>query len=122
MESKSNVTVELVERVSRRVGLGIPLLLALAGEGVSCAEYEERLRGDARLADLDHLAKRQVQEYFIAKLLGVEDPSSNIRWLLERIQSDALNGPRESAAVNVPTVAGMSEEELRLFQEEAKRL
>jgi len=128
--SKEDVTVALVERVSERVAKGVPLRFAVAREGLSRAEYEELLRGRPELALRQDSANGEFVEFCIRKLLDVEDPSSNIRWLLERLNPDLFadrktrqneNG-NESVAVSVTTIGGMTEEEVRQFQEAAKRL
>jgi hypothetical protein len=124
--SKEDITVALVERVSERVAKGVPLRLAAAREGLSRADYEECLRRHPELALRQDSANGEFVEFCIRKLLDVEDPSSNIRWLLERLNPDlfADRKARESGSVaaSVPTIVGMTEEELRQFREAAKRL
>jgi hypothetical protein len=124
--SKEEVTVALVERVSERVAKGVPIRLAAAREGLRRAEYEELLRGRPELALRQDAANGEFVEFCIRKLLDVEDPSSNIRWLLERLNPDMFADRKgregEGVAVSATTVEGMSEDELRQFQEAAKRL
>lgn len=121
-KSKSLVTSRLVERVSERVARGIPLHLALAGEPVTRAEYEDKLRCHPELAAVEKAAKRKFLEEMINTLLAAEDPDSNIRWLLERLYPDIFGRHRETVTVNVAAIAGMTEDYARLFREDAKRL
>ena len=129
-ESDSNITVALVERVSDRVATGVPLSLALAGEPVSGAEYEEHLRQHPALAAHEGVAKRKFLQNAIKMLMKAKDSSANTRWLLERLYPDVFRGQQqsESVTVNVATVTGMSgipgmsPEYLKLLQEDAKKL
>jgi hypothetical protein len=123
---ESTVTVALVERVAERVAHGNPLKLALAGEPVSREEYEEYLRQRPNLAALADVAKRRYLNQAVGLLLNAKDPSSNVRWLLERFYPEIFSRERErepdNVQVNVTTVAGMSQDELTRFQEGAKLL
>ena len=133
-ESESNVTVTvaLVERVSDRLATGVPLALALAGEPVGCAEYEEQLRQHPELAAHEGVAKRKFLQNLIKRLLNAEDSSANIRWLLERLYADVFRGQQksnegvtvnvEAAVTRMPGMPEMSPEYLKLLQEEAKKL
>lgn len=126
--AEPGVTAAIVQRVCDRLGTGVPLALALAGEPVSEAEYEAHLREHPELAALDGVAKRKFLQEIIGVLLSAKDSSSNIRWLLERLYPDVFGRERErkrdqaELAVNLTTIAGMSEEEVRLLREDAKRL
>jgi hypothetical protein len=93
-ESKDlTVTVELVQRVSERVAIGIPLQYAVAGEGVSCAEYEEHLREHPELKTIQDVTTREFLEDCIQALLQAKNPSANIRWLLERLYPEDFGEP-----------------------------
>ncbi len=133
VESGSNVTVALVERVSDRLATGVPLVLALAGEPVSCAEFEEHLRENPGLADQLGIAKRKFLQNAIKVLLDSKNASANIRWLLERFYPEVFDGQREGVTVNVTAStltstsavtggSGMSEEYLRALEEGGRRL
>jgi hypothetical protein len=84
----ANATVALVQRVSKRVAIGIPLELAVAGEGLIRTVYEELLRKHPELAIIQDVAKREFLEVCIRTLLQAKNPSANIRWLLERLYPD----------------------------------
>jgi hypothetical protein len=120
------VTVALVERVGDRVASGVSLDDALAGEGVGVEGYKEQLRKHPDLAALEGVAKRKFVQKVVGILLSAKDSSANIRWLLERLYPDVFGREGErvqgEVAVNVTTIAGMSEEEVRLLREDAKRL
>ena len=133
IESGSNVTVALVERVFDRLATGVPLGLALAGEGVSCAEFGEYLRRHPELADQLGVAKRKFLQNAIKILLDSKNASANIRWLLERFYPEAFDRQSEGVTVNVTAStsaltstmtggSGMSEEYLRALEEGGRRL
>lgn len=137
-ESEASVTVALVERVSDRLATGVPLSLALAGEPVSCAEYEEHLRQHPELAGQLGVAKRKFLQNAIKVLLDSKNASANVRWLLEWLYPDAFDRPREGEGVTVNVTAttsasttatsavagmsGMSEEYVKALQEGGKQL
>jgi hypothetical protein len=128
--SKEDATIALVERVSERVAKGVPLRLAAAREGLTQAQYEERLRDHPELALRQDSANGEFVEFCIRKLLDVEDPGSNIRWLLERLNPNMFTDRKnrenvtgnEGAAPRVTSIAGMTEEEVLQFQEAARHL
>ena len=130
-EPESNVTVALVERVADRMATGVPLSLALAGEALSRAEYEEQMRRHPELADHEGVAKRKFLQNAIKILLAGKDSSANIRWLLERLYPDVFDRQQasenvtvnvEAAVTRMPGRPVMSPEYLKLLQEEAKKL
>jgi hypothetical protein len=113
---------EAVRSVCDRVSMGVPFRLALALEGLSAEAYEAHVRRHPNLAALQDAADAAFVEDCIRRLLKAPDPSSNIRWLLERLHPQIFAERRENAATKLPTIVGMSEEELRVFRDEAKRL
>ena len=126
-EPKSKIDAALLERVADRIGTGVPLSLALAGESVSCAEYQEHLRRNPELAGLEGMARRKFFQNLVKMLLDAKDPTASCRWLLKRLYPEVMinqppgaAGNNNSVAVNVTTtIAGMSEDELKAFREEA---
>jgi hypothetical protein len=88
------LTHALFHRVSKLGAIGISLKLALAGEGLTCEEYEEQLKAYPELATIQAKAKCEFLELCIHTLLSAKDPSANIRWLLERIYPDIFGDPR----------------------------
>ena len=124
----------LVDRVAERMATGVPLIHALAGEPVNLEEYQEHLREHPELAALEGVAKRKFIQKAVGALLAAKDSSANIRWLLERLYPEVfgpgrgrdrlrgLDRDEGDVAVSVTTIAGMSEEEVRLLREDAKRL
>jgi hypothetical protein len=96
-----DVTIELVQRVSERVAIGIPLELAVAGEGLSREEYEGQLRERPELATIQDVTIREFIEDCIRKLLQAKDPSANIRWLLERLYPEIFGKKCGKAAERV---------------------
>jgi hypothetical protein len=122
-DSKEEFTLALVDRVSDRVAKGIPLRLAAAREGLTEAQYVEHLREHPELALRQDDAICEFAEFCIRKLLDVDDPSANIRWLLEKnifahIKTAQI-AAAQAAAEKIPTVAGMTDQELAEFREAA---
>ena len=125
LDPEARITAELVDRVSQRVAMGIPLRLALAGEPVSCVEYEEHLRKHPELAVLEDVAKRRFLENAMNILLNGENAAGNFRWLIELVYSGIIASPKESEPAKPKEQPGpyvMSEEYLKMLQEEAKKL
>jgi hypothetical protein len=135
LTEESNVTVALVERVSDRVAKGIPLRIALSVEPLGLPEYEDHLRRNPAMASREDAAKLKFLEHAIDMLLAVEDPSSNIRWLLLHLYPEVFNRQQgrelQNVTVNVATVTGasetpgisaLSEEYVKALQEGGRRL
>jgi hypothetical protein len=78
-KTESKITVELVNRVSRYVAKGIALRLAVAGEGVTQAEYEAELRRRPELAAIQDVMTRQFLEDALNMLMCAKNPRTNIR-------------------------------------------
>ncbi|HTV42052.1 MAG TPA: hypothetical protein VMF08_15895 [Candidatus Sulfotelmatobacter sp.] len=117
------VTVAFVERISHRVAMGIPLDLALAGESVTEENYKEHLEADPELARIEGAARCRFVEQAIAALLAVENPSTNIRWLLERLYPEefCLRRAADDAEKEKPrqTILGVPEEFTEQMRAEA---
>ena len=116
------ITAALVERVSQRIAMGISLGLALAGESVTRENYKEHLKEHPEFAAIEGAARRRFIEDAIGALMRVENPSTNIRWLLERVYPEIFasrRGDQDAAEEEKrpPTIVGWTEEEL----EEARR-
>ncbi len=120
---QTTVTVSLVQRIAEYLAMGFPLRLALAKDKVAAEEYELELRRRPELAKLEDAAKADFLKDSINTLLDADDPSQNIRWLLERLYPEIFNrGPQSPAPKAQPTVVGMTEEELHYLQQEALKL
>ena len=121
-----NITPDLVRKVSERLASGIPLRLALAGEGVTVVDYKEHLFKHPELQAILDIEKRKFLENAINMLLECENRGVHIRWLLERFYPHALKpepGEGEADENEKPkTVAGVPEKFILLFREQAKRL
>ena len=111
------VTVALVKRVSKRVGRGIPIRLALAGEPVTHDAYRKHLQRHPELAAIQEGAKIKFLDKTFDMILS--RPGPMLRWLLERRHPDLFAKPREEApAPNVApttqtqtqTIAGIPQE------------
>ena len=120
--NESRITPELVERVSEITALGIPLRLALAKERLSVPEYEEELNRNPELKAIEDEAKCKFLHHAISQLLKLEDPSANIRWLIEKFYPDVIVQQPQNVPAKLPTVAGISDEELKILREEALKL
>ena len=120
----TTITAALVECVSHRVAMGVPLDLALAGESVTEKDYKEHLEQNPGLAAIEGAAKRRFVEQAIGAMQRVENPSANIRWLLERTYPEVFARSREDEAVEkkrLPTIVGISEEELAEMRAQAAK-
>ena len=116
-----------MERVSQRVAKGIPLELALAGESVTEEDYKEHLEQNPKLAAIEGAAKCRFLEEAIGGLLRGDNASANIRWLLERVYPDLFTRSREDEVEaaeekRLPTIVGMTEEEIEEMQAAARLL
>ena len=118
------VTVELVERVAKRLEDGLSLKIALLGEGVSVAAFEGHLKDNPELAAIQETARRKFMEFAVGKLLEEEKPAASIRWLLEHCHPDLLAQPGEAgsaATATAPqTIAGVPNHILERMQEYAR--
>jgi hypothetical protein len=117
-EAESNITRALVDRVSQRRAVGMPLRIALAGEHVTCEEYEAHLSEHPELAELEDEAKRKLLERAMGVLLDGKEAAANFRWLIELVYADVIGqGDEGEPKEEKGLVAGVTEEEL----EEARR-
>ena len=119
------VTVELVERVAKRVEDGISLRIALFGEGVTVAAFEGHLKTHPELAARYETAKRKFMEFAVKKMIEEEKPAASLRWLLEHCHPDLLAQPGEAspaaAAATAPeTIAGLPNNILERMREYAR--
>jgi hypothetical protein len=112
----------LVDRVSERLAMGMPLKMALAGENITRAEYKEALQKHPELQDLQELAKRKVLENAYRILLDGDQAPANWRWLIELIYKDTIGGHDEDFPKQKQTVFGFPEEILNQIREHAKHL
>ena len=94
-ETETNIAPALVDRVSQRLAMGIPLKIALAGENVTCEEYEIHLSAHPDLAELEDVAKRKFLEHAMSVILKGKDASANFRWLVERVYGDVIGSEQE---------------------------
>lgn len=98
------VTVELVDRVAKRIESGIPLKIAIAGESVTMADYQLHLKDHPDLAALHQTARRKFMEFAVKKLLEEEKPAASVRWLLEHCHPDLLAQPGDAGPTVEPQV------------------
>ena len=116
------ITPALVDRVSERLALGMPLKLALAGEPITRAEYKEHLLKHPELAAVEDVAKQNLLQNAFNVMLAGENAAANFRWLLERVYPDVVGGPDDESAKPKQTILGLPEEILEQIRERAKRL
>ncbi|HEV2330967.1 MAG TPA: hypothetical protein VGY56_19470 [Verrucomicrobiae bacterium] len=118
----SKVTPALVDRVSERLAMGMPLKMALAGENLTRAEYKDALQKHPELQDLQELGKRKVLENAYSILLQGDQAPANWRWLIELIYKDIIGGQDEDFPNQKQTIFGFPEEVLNQIREHAKHL
>jgi hypothetical protein len=118
-EPESNVTVELVKRVSRLVAKGIPLKYAIAGEPVTRAEYEQKLREYPELAAIQGRAICEFLDEAIMLMFSAKNPGANIRWWLETVYPEMFGKSRkdeeeegDEPEQKIQTIRGIPEEEI----------
>ena len=119
---ESKVTPALVDRVSERLAMGMPLKMALAGENVTRAEYKEALQMHPELQDLQELAKRKVLENAFSVMFNGEQAAANWRWHIELIYKDIIGSQDEDFPKQKQTIFGFPEEVLNQIREHAKNL
>lgn len=111
-------------RVIERVENGIPVKIAIGGEGVALDAYLEYLRAHPKLEALQGTARRKFMERAVSAMLGEEKPGVSYRWLLEHCHTDLLAQPGDESTESKQrsVIGGMTEEEVRQLQEEARKL
>jgi hypothetical protein len=67
------ITPDLVKRVSERIASGIPIRLALAGEGVTVSEYKDHLFNHPEPQAIQDVEMRKFLENAINMLLECEN-------------------------------------------------
>jgi hypothetical protein len=119
---KSKVTTALVMRVVERVENGIPVKIAIAGEGVTLEVYLQYLREHPKLEALQETAKRKFMERAVNAMLSEEKPGASYRWLLEHCHPDLLAQPGDNnnPATASQTVAGLPNNILERIREHAR--
>jgi len=122
-KAKSKVTTALVMRVVERVENGIPVKIAIAGEGVALDVYLQYLRERPRLEALQETARRKFMERAVAAMLAEEKPAASYRWLLEHCHPNLLVQPGDAdanPAAEPQTIAGLPNEILERIREYAR--
>lgn len=92
-----SVTLEVVERVGRRMGLGLPLdyALALEDEPITPDCFHKALQADAKLST--HLTRHKAKFIEAAcERLSISE-TSDLRWILLRRHPDIFAMPSEKA-------------------------
>ena len=119
---ESEIDIALVDRVSERLAMGMPLRIALAGEPVTRAEYKNHLLQHPELAAREDIAKQNLLQNAFDVMLAGENAAANFRWLLERVYPDVVGGPDDESAKPKQTILGLPEEVLEQIREKAKHL
>ncbi|HEY1788582.1 MAG TPA: hypothetical protein VGJ73_10525 [Verrucomicrobiae bacterium] len=123
-EPRTKVTDELLElfkRVSRRMARGIPLSLALAGEGMEPAAYEKHRERYPELFILQEKARREFLESAIEQLLSGERLQANVCWLLERRYPELFVRPADTNIHVTQQIIGVPDEVLQRARSYAKK-
>jgi hypothetical protein len=115
------ITAALVMRVAGRLETGLPLKVALAGEGVAVDAYMQHLREHSKLEAVHETAKRKFMERAVNAMLEEVKPAASYRWLLEHCHPDLLAQPGDAgSAAALQTIAGLPNELLERMREYAK--
>ena len=116
------ITPALVNRVSERLAMGIPLRIALAGEPVTRAEYKDYLMEHPELAVLQDVAKRKFLENAFNVLLEGENAPANFRWLIELVYQGIVGCDEDNPAKPQKSILGLSDEAIERIRQNAKQL
>ncbi len=125
-KSMNPVTIDadLVDRVFQRTAMGIPLRIALAGEGVNQIEYKDALLKDPELAVLEDVAKRKFLETAFGVILDGENvvAAANYRWLIELVYKDTIGSgsPQNEPENQKQTILGLPNELLERIRTDAR--
>ena len=111
----------LVERVSRRLAMGMPLKIALAGEGVKRAEYKDFLLRHPEMEDLQDVAKQKFLENAFEIMLEGEQAAGNFRWLIELVYRGVVGGDEDQPTTQKPTILGIPEEIVEQMRRNAQK-
>lgn len=114
------VNTALVLRVIHRVENGIPVKIAIGGEGVTLGAYRQYLREHPKLDALQEGAKRKFMEQAVTAILGEEKSGAGYRWLLTNCHPDLLAQADDNAWVAPrQTMAGVPQEVIEYIRERA---
>lgn len=98
---KPSITLEVVERVSQRVGMGMPLHMALETEGnrkVNPSTWQKALKAHPEFRPIYTACKGKFLDYAMRKLAESEE-LKHLCWLIERRHSDLFARPEPAPAV-----------------------
>ncbi|MGH7980331.1 MAG: hypothetical protein ACREE6_13230 [Limisphaerales bacterium] len=122
VEAEQELSVALVDRVARRVALGMPLKIALAEESVSCQEYLNQLWDRPELAEREELARQKFLEHALNVILDGKDTAGNFRWLIGLVYADVLGSEDEARADEKEgTMKGIPEYVVKYIRREAAK-
>ena len=122
-EKESKIDTALIERVSERLALGIPLRLALATEPVTRAEYKDHLLRHPELQKIQDVQKLKLLENAYHVMFDGENAAASYRWLIEHVYPEVCNpSDDDESPKKKPTIAGLPEELIEQIREKAKHL
>jgi len=119
---QSVITPALVDRVSERLAMGIPLRIAIAGEPVTRTEYKDYLREHPELAALELVAKRRFLENAFSVMLEGEQAPANFRWLIELAYQGIVGNDEDQLTKQKQTILGLPEEIIEQMRQNARSL
>lgn len=122
---KPSITLDVVKRVSRRFGIGIPLVEALAAEGndkINLETWKKALQAHPEFSPHYAAAKGKFLDTAMERLIELDQ----IQWLLERRRPDLFARPAAVAVSvnNTTNIVGLPDDVLerarKLARDEAK--
>ena len=119
---KAHITLEVVKRVSERVGIGLTLQLALAAEHdpcINCDSWEKAIKRNAEFVAPYAAAKADFLQKALSRLAEAQD-LANLRWLLERRHSDLFARPSDTTINVSQSIVGIPDDVLAKAREYAK--
>lgn len=105
------VTTAIVMRVIQRVENGIPVKIAIGGEGITLRDYLQYLRDHPKLENLQAAAVRKFMERAVQAMLAEEKPAASYRWLLEHCHPDLLAQAGDVGSISAATAAAQTADE-----------
>ena len=119
---KAHITLEVVQRVADRVGLGIPLNLALLSENnpfINEGSWKMAIKRNPKFVTPYHAAKATFLEKAVRRLAEADDLRW-LTWLLERRHSD-LFARQPDTSINVQqSIIGLPDDVLARARDYAK--
>lgn len=115
------ITVEVAEKVCRRMAQGLPRKDACLAEGVSEATFRWAIRFRKELGPVVDRERARFLAWAMDEIIAGRRNWQSLAWLLERRHRE-LYGRQAEVQVNNAVVVGLSAAELKIVREAAKEM